>query len=252
MKIFFLILFSLLVVFSPMKGLQAQEDIGFFTYHLAPPFIINAKTKEGLTYDLAEYFTERSQDRFNFIVTPLPRLRLDRNIKNTRNCVVPWVNPAWFKDKARTQYLWTDGFFKDSNSIISHIFNRINYEGPESLIGYAMAGLRGGRWVGLDRLIKEGKIQKLEVSDFEGAVKTVAGGRVDGAILPKSVADYFINTNEVSENIYFSPKNHNNYQRHMLVCQREDLQVFLQNETSKMVSSKQWKDILLKYNLLND
>ncbi|MDX2315182.1 MAG: hypothetical protein QNL90_14035 [Gammaproteobacteria bacterium] len=50
-----------------------------YTYHAHPPFITGKN--QGLTYDLADYLTGKSSERFVFVVMPMSRPHLNKAIE---------------------------------------------------------------------------------------------------------------------------------------------------------------------------
>ncbi len=170
----------------------ASEQVAFMSYHAGAPFIVDEEAQLGLTYDLAELLSRNSDGRYQFQVTIWPRNRLNDILNRGEEVVVPWTQPVWFKDPQRERYLWTDGYFPGRNAIISSVSRPIDYAGPTSLQGLTLAGLRGGRWPQFEQLIKQGKIERVDTSNYLAAMQMVALGRADAALVLRAGALHLV------------------------------------------------------------
>lgn len=230
-------------------SVSATETISFLTYHNAPPFIVDETKQKGLTYRLAAVLTRASGGRYRFQVEVQPRLRLNKSIQRLKSCAVPWVNPDWFPNLSPARFKWTRGYFQDKNAVISHRQNPIEYQGATSLHGLKIAGLRGGKWVGLSTSIKAGHIEKIEVSNYDMALKVLKAQRTDGAIIPQSIARHLIGQHNWQRSFYFSRHPHSLYQRHFMVCKDPELFSFLQEQAEKLARNPVWLYALSRYHI---
>jgi polar amino acid transport system substrate-binding protein len=191
-----------------------------------------------LTYDLAEFLSRNSDGRYQFQVTLWPRNRLSQILNQGDEVVVPWTQPAWFKDPQRERYLWTDGYFPGRNAIISSVGRPIDYAGPKSLEGLSLVGLRGGRWPQFEQLIEQGKIERVNTSSYLAAMKMAALGRADAALVPSLVARYLMaNDASVKGMLYLSPTPSSRYHRHFLINGRQDVRDYLQTQVPILLNS---------------
>ncbi len=243
-----LLLASLMLSTGSPTAISA-ENIPFITYHNAPPFIVDNDARIGLTYDLADMLSEQSEGRFNFVVDALPRMRLNSMLERSPSLVVPWVNPRWFKDAKMERYLWTSGYMPDSNAIISSAIRPIEYTGPLSLIGKSLSGVLGGRWVGIDALVKDGQIKRINTSSYLSAMRMVLLGRTEATIIPSPVAKYLISHENLSGYFHFSARPHSNYFRHFLVKGRPDIQRFLETQVAILREDPRWKATMASYGM---
>ena len=227
----------------------SEETIPFQTYHSTPPFVVEEQSRLGLTYDLADILSEKSEGRFRFAVSNWPRKRLNSNLENMEALVVPWVNPSWFGDAKQTRYLWSDGYMQDSNIVLSRVDNPVKYQGPESLIGKSISVLLGARLAGIDDLIEQGKIRRETASSFESVLRMVLYGRVDATVLPSPVAKYYIATTESQGRFYISDQSHRKYWRHFLVKGRPDVHEYLQGLVPFLLHDPQWQAVEAKYGM---
>ena len=226
----------------------AAETIGVLTYHTHPPFITGQK--QGLTYDLADFLTSKSSGRFVFKVTPMSRPRLNKAIEQSEAAIVPWVNPAWFKDKAETRYLWSRyPLMEDANGIVSRQDARIDYEGPASLSGLKFGGIRGHVYTGIDPFIAQSNTTRRVDSDNHLAnFGKLKDGRIDVTLTPESGARYLIKEHGLEDILYISPKPHSSYQRRVMVLGgRTDLIDFVDGLLAESSEDNEWHMIVERY-----
>lgn len=227
-------------------GLKA-ETIQVLSYHNHPPFINSLE--KGLTYDFVDYLNQRSQGKFKFKVRVLPRKRLNIMIKQPGSWIVIWVHPIWFGDKKEEKYLWFD-LFEDKNSIISHIDNRVEYNGPESLKGMKFGGIAGHRYVGIDELVAKGLITRIDGDHERNIVRVLLKGRLDVILLPNSTINYLKKEMFLNDQIYISKKFHQVYKRKCMIPKnRDDLMQYL--ISLNLSDSDDWKTVLTKHGFEN-
>jgi len=241
------VLLSCLLAFGPASA-KAAKTIAMYTYHTHPPFITGKN--QGLTYDLADYLTSKSSERFVFVVMPMSRPHLNKAIEQPEAAIVPWVNPAWFKDKAETRYLWSRyALMEDANGIVSRQDARIVYEGPASLSGHAFGGIRGHVYTGIDPFIAQSNTTRRVDSDnhVENFTK-LRDGRIDVTLIPESAARYLIKEHGLEDTLYISPEPHSRYQRRLLVPGgRTDLIVFVDGLFFESSEDNQWQELIARY-----
>ena len=226
---------------------STQQTIPFLTYHVGEPFIVNTDTRLGLTYELADVLSKRSEGRYKFEVTPLPRLELNKQLSQTSNVVIPWVNPAWFGDINQTKYLWTKGYMKDSNSVISSPTNPIEYSGPNSLKGLTVSGQEGAKWVGLDPLVEDGSIKRVDTTNYWETMRMVFFEKVDAGLLPTPIAKYLLAKRKLAGRIHFSSEPHSQFLRHLLTKGDEKIHTYLKSQIPYLQNSREWKSIMARY-----
>ncbi|NQY93452.1 MAG: transporter substrate-binding domain-containing protein [Campylobacteraceae bacterium] len=229
---------SILLLCSVLFGAQ---EINVYTYHNHAPFIIDKKT--GLSYDLVEFLNKNAKGMYNFKLKIVPRSRLNYNLKpwiqqecgKTKECqsnwMVLWVNHKWgFGKNSLTNFSWT-ALFQDSNAIIYSKNRKINYTTPKSLIGKKLAGIAGHRYVGIDDLVKEGKIQRIDGNSEEVNLQKVLSNRVDVTLLPTSSFNYYLNTDEKLNALEKAKVAHQVYMRNIMTTTKNvELIKFLQSQ----------------------
>lgn len=236
--------------FLLLPAFALAEKVEFITYHSGPPFIVDEETQLGLTYDLAEFLSKNSKGRYQFSVSLWPRARLNDLLKSGKEAVVPWTRPIWFRDPQKEHFLWTEGFFPGSNAIVSYTDNPIDYEGPESLIGTSMVGLQGGRWAELELWVEQGKINRINTSNYLSALNMVARHRVDATLVPLLVARYLMaNENSLRDTLFISTISSSTYHRHFLINGRKDIRDYLQTQVPVLLDSGIMEIWLKRYGL---
>ncbi len=231
----------------PTQQPAIQQTIPFLTYHIGEPFIVNTDARLGLTYELADVLSKRSDGRYKFEVTQLPRLELNNRLRQDPKVVIPWVNPTWFGDTNQTKYFWTKGYMEDSNSIISSPTDPIEYTGPSSLKGLTVAGQEGAKWVGLDPLVEDGSITRVDTTNYWETMRMVFFEKVDAALLPTPIAKYLLAKRKLAGRIHFSSEPHSQFLRHLLTKGDEKIHAYLKSQIPYLQNSREWKSIMARY-----
>jgi len=225
------LIFTAVMIFLSLS-LFAKEQINVYTYHNHAPFIINEKL--GLTHELIKKLNQN--DEFDFKLKVIPRSRLNYILKpwiskkcETKRCannwIVLWVNHKWgFGKDSLENFSWTP-LLNDSNAIISSNTKKFEYTKPEDLIGKGLAGIAGHKYVGIDDLVKAGKIKRINGSNEVDNLKVVLANRVDVTLLPKSAFDYYQKTNSEFSNLYVSKVPHQSYMRNIMTNRQNKLLV---------------------------
>jgi len=203
-----LLLFGWLV--APIKA----ETIKVYTYHVHPPFITGVN--EGYSYSLVRVLNRHSGAKYNFELEPMPRKTLDEKIKTPDSWIVIWGNPIWFGDKEEKKYLWVD-ILKDANMIISRSDNQVRYNGPPSLVGYKFGGVSGHRYVGIDSLVEEGMINRIDGSNEINNVNDLLEGKLDVILLPRSTIIHFIRKLRLFGKLYLAAEAHQIFVRKFMI-----------------------------------
>ncbi|MCX4027062.1 hypothetical protein H0A36_13640 [Endozoicomonas sp. SM1973] len=232
---------GLLFIIHSSVILANHEKIYLYTYHNHPPFI-NEKNK-GLSFELEKFLNNDSNGRYQFELQILPRKRLNKKIENNGPWVVIWANPAWFNDKKKIKYRWAS-MLKDSSSIISRLEKPVEYKGLQSLQGLIFGGMAGHKYVGIDRLVDQGKIKRIDGDHERNNLKVLLKGRIDFTLLPTSTINYLIDEMSVKEKIYIAPEKHTVFYRMFLISKnRKDLEVHL----TDINKDNDWLEIARKY-----
>ncbi|MBL7048381.1 MAG: hypothetical protein ISR96_02475 [Nitrospira sp.] len=237
---FFFIMLIMMVM--PLSIAAGAETIKVYTYHNHPPFI-NDKTG-GITFSLESYLNKSAKGKYLFEVHILPRNRLNVVLKDwvsgkckigedacESNWVLLWVNQKWgFGKEPEDNFLWVP-LLQDSNSIISRMAESVVYKGPESLKGLRFGGMSGHKYVGIDTLVAEGAIDRIDGSRERDNVLKLYKHRVDVILLPSSTINYLMENDSVihtfANQLYIAPVVHQSYTRNVMIPgTRNDLHDF--------------------------
>ncbi|MBF0160996.1 MAG: transporter substrate-binding domain-containing protein [Magnetococcales bacterium] len=249
---------SLLHVFSAAQADPRKIDL--LTYHNHPPFV--TEQAQGLSYELLNLLNQQAPDRFLFELRILPRNRLNVQLADwlQGRCAkekqpachedwgVLWVNPAWgFSAGPEKRFLWIP-MVKDSNAIISRRQDPVPYNGPESLFGKRLGGIRGHTYLGIDTAVQANKITRLDGDSERDNVLKLVKHRVDVILMPSSTIHYFLTQDAeltpLASELYIAANKHQSFIRHTMLPpgQKELEQLFktLQEEGA-------WQKIMRQY-----
>lgn len=248
MKRFSRITIAACAMLGTMASALAAE-LTLYTYHSNPPFVTG--DGKGLTYELADYMTKKSKGALTVKVAVLPRARVDQTVQSADfKDVVPWVFPVWFKDKDKTNYLWSEPLFPDENIIVSTPAKKVEFSGPDSLKGMSFGGVLGHNYSGIDDLVKAGQITREDAQNEETNLRKVASGRVDATLLPGSSANFLVPQLGIADKIHVSATPQSRYTRHLLVAKSNpELLKQLNAIIAEMKTDAAWQDILKKYSV---
>lgn len=243
------LLFFIVIISSiSHPSIAAPEIVIIYTYHTHPPFITGEN--EGLTFDLAQYFSDKSDQRFDFRVVSVSRPRLNKLIETSEAMIVPWVNPAWFKDNEETRYLWSkNSLMEDANGIISHMDRSLVYEEPSSIAGLVFGGIRGHRYTGIDDFISHSKTtRRVDTDNHLSNFLKLSKGRIDVTLTPESAARYLMKDSKIGDQLYLSPKPHSRYSRRVMVPNaRIDILAFIDEVLDASQEDESWSQMFLRY-----
>lgn len=233
-------------------GSAFAADLTLYTYHSTPPFVTGEG--KGLTYELADYMTKKSQGALKVAVSVLPRARVDQAVQAADfNGAVPWVFPMWFKDKDKTTYLWSEPLFKDANIIASPAAKKVEFSGPESLKGMSFGGVLGHKYAGIDDLVAAGQIDRQDAPNEETNLKKLAAGRIDATLLPDTSASFLVTQLGIADKIHVSANPHSSYTRHIFVAKSNpELHKQVNAIVGEMKNDPAWQEVLKKYKVKAD
>lgn len=219
------------LVFLPLHAFAGgAETINIYSYHNHPPFVTGKE--QGWTYQLAKSLNQIAGNKVHFKVQIVPRSRLNHYLKGwiqgecpaeqcRQDWIVPWVNPKWgFIKGERNNYSWLE-LFEDSNAILTLKDNPIRYNGPESLKGHTLAGMRGHRYVGIDALVERGEVIRIDGNRERDNILKLLRGRVDATLLPTSTINYLLQQdrelNAAGDKLRIAEHKHQIYIRHLML-----------------------------------
>lgn len=194
---------------------QADNKIDVLSYYKAPPFYFSDGS--GLVADLLGAL-EKHGDGLSFSYKVISRPALNRIIPNVSNpLIVPLTNPLWFGDPYRNKYQWSNPLYKDSNTLISHRNDPVDFEGRKTFIAQSVGVPSGFRVYLLDDLVEKELATRMDVSDMSVLVSKVAHKNLRMAVIPFILAHYQVQNNGLEKDIYFSKQAHQTFERFFLL-----------------------------------
>ncbi len=196
---------------------QIKPKMTVYAYHLQPPLIIDIDNQTGLYFDFVRQLNKLS-DNYQFELAFVPRKRLEAMLqRDEMTGVLLGVNPKWFKDKAEQKYLWTSTVFTDRDEIVSLKATPLEYQSPNSLKGKVIGGVRGFYYAGINELVARGKVSRVDTAGEAALLTMLTKGRVDAAIIGRSMYDYLVKGSGLGNTFHLSEKPHDSYNRRVLV-----------------------------------
>lgn len=223
------------------------ETVSVYTYHNHPPFVL--ESGKGLSYEFVDYLNKKSKGNPSFKIEVVSRAQLDKLVTAPDfSGTVAWVAPAWFKDKDRTTYLWSNQITEDANVVLSNATQKLDYKDPASLKGKQFGGITGHNYAGIDDLVKSGDIKREDSDKERSNLRKLEAGRIEATLLPRSTANFLLNEMELTSKLFVAPTPHSSYTRHMLIPKKNtELQKFVNEALADMAKDSGWQSTLSKY-----
>ncbi|MGH1373445.1 MAG: hypothetical protein ACRBBW_15500 [Cellvibrionaceae bacterium] len=242
------------IIAQPPKPLA----VNVYTYHDTPPYFseplnYDAQPKaDNLSFAQQGFYPEfirllnNSQNRYRLTLKHQPRKRLQLQLQqNALNGPVIGVNPIWFQDKKRTQYLWSTAFMNDRDVFVLSSGSTLSHQNLEDFIGITFALPRGYYFKGITELARQGDISLIETSSDLQNLKLVQYGRAQVTIISKPTVTYFKRTLFQNYSFRELERPHDRFTRHwMFPLSQKTLFNELSAEIYKTSQSKHWQDYL--------
>jgi polar amino acid transport system substrate-binding protein len=231
------------VVLALCLGLSVRAAAGpvvVWSYYDSPPFVTGEST--GLAYDFVEMLNAAAGGRYVFTLKVVPRKRVDCALEQGGSGLVLFVNPAWMNRPER--YRWSSPLMHDRNGVLSGAALRLDYSGVEAVRGLILGGVYGRRYQQLDEAVERGVLRREDAPSVYQNVQKLAGGRVDFIIAPESVLRCLVRELGLSDRVYFSPRPHAAYTRHiMLAAPEAGLEEFIEQFIAGLPRNPRWKEL---------
>ncbi|MFQ2078248.1 substrate-binding periplasmic protein [Aeromonas veronii] len=223
------------------------ETIRLYDYHQHPPF--NTGVDAGLSRELVKYLNEKlgGEPRIELWLVNRARLALEMADPDFDGLVV-WVNPAWVGDPHRERYLWTFPVMRDTNELVSNIYNPVTYRGPDSLKGLVFGGVEGYRYQGIDDAAGCGELVRQDAKKVKTNLELLVRGRIDVTLVSGSSLGFFIDAQHYQGKLFISPFPQSSYTRHILLPKsRAELHATLNDIAEQMDRDPRWHKVLESY-----
>ncbi|MEH8017344.1 transporter substrate-binding domain-containing protein [Rheinheimera muenzenbergensis] len=233
---------------SQLAFAQQRQEVLLLTYHLKAPFIVDLGTQQGLYYDLAHYFNQRSSNYW-FKTEFVPRKRINTLLERPFAHVVLGVQPIWFKQVA-DRMSFTPPILLDDDVFVSLKTKAVTNQDLAELTGKTFIGVQGYHYVGLDAALKTGSLARVDTLQEENVLDMLRLGRGDFAIISMSTLNYKTQQDDDARLFYIATEPHEHIARRMMYSKNDMLlgQELL-NLLAPMPNDPDWLAILAKYNL---
>lgn len=241
----------LLLLVSSVSHAGAPQEVAFYTYHQKPPYFFRYETEKKKQDHISLYqsfidLINKAQSDYHVSLKFVPRVRLENDLNShDLNGAIIGVHPIWFKDKAKTKYLWSRPFMEDQDVIVVKSGKEFPYSNPADLEGRTLSLSRGQYYWGVTERINENKIKEYPTDSELQNLSMVAYNRADATIISELTAIYFFN-HEFSH-LWFSvlEKPHDKFTRKVLFPKYLSNVYGALNPTIEKVSnSPEWQAIL--------
>jgi polar amino acid transport system substrate-binding protein len=224
----------------------APQTLPLYTSYLDAP--LDARSPGNLTARLAHWLSERSQGRYLFLPTQLPRPRLDELIARPGWAgAVVWANPYWFDDADQRRFLWTRAFTQDADLVVSDRRRPVEYlhEG-RSLEGLSIASVAGHRLRDLDRLAAAGRLRRVDAPRELDGLLLLQQGRVDAALVQAISMDSFRRELPGLDGwLHVAAQPRDTFGRHAFTARgQEALRDFLARQLPALDTDPEWRGVL--------
>ncbi|WP_085899571.1 substrate-binding periplasmic protein [Kiloniella majae] len=237
----------------PLNALSTEArvtTVNVYNYHKTPPFVIGPQ--RGLSYDLVTYLNRKGVGRYHFVLTHLPKKRLERELELGRKVIVPWASTQEFQGPYSYRYRWTDPLMNDENVFISASNNPVEVSDLSSLDDKLIGGLLGYRYRGVDEGVRRGRLKRTNVPDERALLRLVSHHRVDVGILSQSSARYLIKEIGLEDQIHLGERKQSIFARQILINgYMPRLKKFLNDVVVSMKRDAEWVAIMAKYHLVS-
>jgi len=250
--------FLLLLVLFRCDELRSEHDIAgnnkqaiqVYIAHQKAPYVTDLARKQGLYFDLVRQLNRYSKN-YRFKLVYMPRKRLNRNLREgSLDGVVLGVIPAWFKDKAQTKYLWTQGIFEDYDQVVSSVKLAFEYHSPDSLAGNTIVGVTGYYYYGVDELVYQQKINRVDVENEHRLLEMIILERVNiGIIGHATLMSILADNKSWAEQLYLSKNTFSKkfYRRILVPKYYPGLLRDLNPLIMSVTNSREWQKVLQAY-----
>jgi polar amino acid transport system substrate-binding protein len=233
---------------------QAQEKTLFevASHYDYAPYVIDKD--RGLTEELAHYLSKKSNGRYLFQVSILPKPRLLKKVNHSQWVgIIPWVIPIWMKELPLEKFLWSEPILGVGDQLLSRKSAPIEWRGSISLHNKTFGAIRGHSYADLEQDFQLGKIKREDAPSFQSNLNKLQIGRVDAIFLSNITVDFFakssphhLDTLHVS-NTWRYPQKHE--VRLLFKLNNKLASDWLLQRTKAMQTDPEWLDVLQSYGL---
>jgi len=244
-------LLSLLLFALTGASAQAGPVVPAFNYYLEPPFVM---AQGGLASDLVDYLNTRLEGEYRLQLVNEPHARLTRarlDRPEAFNGVLLFVHPRFVDDPNQTRFLWTAGMFRDSAVLVFPGTTPPVIRDFSALSGKLLGGIQEHRYRGLDEMVANGTLRRLDSPSESVNLRLLEKGRIDFTLMGASTFNALReelppSTSLVSVTI----PGEQSFQRHILVgSNQRELAARLSRIVNGMATDPAWRALAQRYQL---
>ncbi|WP_102795892.1 substrate-binding periplasmic protein [Bowmanella denitrificans] len=191
---------------------QAIEHT-IYTYHSDPPFYLPEQPS-----DLSRAWVDRfnlSQEQIKLRLLHIERAALNQLIEQGKPYLILWANPVFFHGRDAAMQA-SEAIFWDADILLSRADSPLEYHVPADLIGLRLGARRGFYYKGINELVEQGKITRLDVDTDNQNYRRLLSNDIDVFIMQRS-AYYYWRVNGLDVDLlYVAKEPHDGYSRHVL------------------------------------
>ncbi|WP_348695092.1 transporter substrate-binding domain-containing protein [Duganella fentianensis] len=225
----------------PWQLALAVQTIPLYVYYPGPTFAVGMPGN--LSEKMAEWLTQRSAGRYQFIATQLPRRRLQLMLSQPQwQGVVAWANPRWFGSEGRRQS-WSRYYMVDANMVASLRSAPFEYQDDASLHGQRIGTVEGFSYKDFDALLAAGLVSKDEAdSEARNLLKLqqrrVAVAFLQASSMPRMRQQY----PDLDSWLYLSERPRTVFERAFFMAPNQpQLLAFLNQQSAALLNDRQWQ-----------
>lgn len=226
----------------------AAEKIQLLTYYTSPPFAVDMlPVADSYTVQLAQWLSQWSGGRFEFVPRQVPRLRLDLMLANPEwRGVVAWANPLWFPATEQQGLLWSSVLMRDSNLRVSRQTDKVLFADGHPLRAARFGGISGHQYRYLEADIRSGQLLREDAQNELSNVLKLQHKRVDLILLQASSLPYLsAQLPDFARWAYVDPQPQLKFERFLFTSRNSpDLLVFLNQALPHLAQDPRWAQAL--------
>lgn len=227
----------------------ATTVVTLYAYHNAPPFVINAENDTGLNYDLIRALQQELGDQYQLNLQQISRPELNQRLAAKLPTIALWTNPAWFAADAEP-YLWSGTLFSDREVFVSPYQHAHKIQQLNELTGSRIGAVRGYSYPGLNELIAEGKIQRIDTDSDKENLTRLLEKQLEHVVITRSSFLYYGRQTQYLGKLKITGQPYPAYRRQILFT-RDYQQLYPEFEQAlqRLTLQKYWLDRLSLYGL---
>jgi len=239
----------LLILWSWLSPVAATTVVTLYAYHNAPPFVINADTETGLNYDLLRALQQELGDMYQLNLQQISRPELNQRLAAQLPTIALWTNPAWF-DVAQQPYLWSGTLFSDREVFVSPYASAVKIQQLTELTGSRIGAIRGYSYPGLNELIAQGKVQRIDADSDKENLARLLEKQLEHVVITRSSFLYYGRQTQYLGKLKITGQPYPAYRRQILFSRHyQDIYPQFELALQRLTLQKYWLDRLSLYGL---